>query len=137
MRGSGLWPCEQAHAEGRSQASSQTEGYARSGKCAGIAQGRARDCGGAEAAAEEEGGAEDVAPRAGASGADFVEALVPKGLDVVETLAALVARSKNGRRNRNQHRIASHRICCCSQHRIATVAAAVVTTSVVTISLVN
>ena len=44
---------------------------------------------------------------------------------------------ENGRRNRNQHRIASHRICCCSQHRIATVAAAVVTTSVVAVSLVN
>ena len=44
---------------------------------------------------------------------------------------------ENGRRNRNQHRIASHRICCCSQHRIATVAAAAVTTSVVNVSLVN
>ena len=94
VRGSGLWPCEQAQAGGRSQASSQTEGDARSGKGAGIAQGRARDCGGAEAVGEEEGGAEGVSPSAGASGADFGQALVPKGLDVVETLAALVARMK-------------------------------------------
>ena len=33
-------------------------------------------------------------PSAGASGADFGQALVPKGLDVVKTLATLVARSK-------------------------------------------
>ena len=36
-----------------------------------------------------------VDPSAGASGADFGQALVPKGLDVVEALAALVARSEN------------------------------------------
>ena len=58
MRGSGLWPCEQAQAGGRSHTSSQTEGDARSGTGTGIAQGRARDCGGAEAVREEEGGAE-------------------------------------------------------------------------------
>ena len=47
-----------------------------------------------KAIGEEEGGAEGVAPSAGASGADFGQALVPKGLDVVETLVALVARSE-------------------------------------------